>query len=535
MVSAKKLKTGESFVSGVLEHLPAMPTTNAENVYANDFGRKPLEVDRSKPLVFQVLELEEGIDDEGHGLVHVFGASEDGCPLMLIIHTFKHYFYYPRPEGFKIEDLDPLREYLNGHFPDEGNVIGGIEIHRKSVQWATNKQEFLKIILESHSMVRRARDVIKFGRCDYRGLFKEPKLTYESDVPYLTRFMLDTKVVPFAWVEIDANKYEVVEETARKSTCLEFSASSEDVKVIERQNRLTLTMAPLRFLSFDIETMVGEPVRQWDGKYKRPFPKAETEPVLQIGCTVSRRTSIRSLEGTTEPPFLRCVFALDKCADIPGARVYWFSDEKTLLKEWSRFVREIDPDVVLGFNSLKFDLPYLLQRARILGLTDFGKLGRFKEGTITYLQDERPRSWQDVPYFVGRLNVDVFHCAFRKNCPGPDGKFTLQSISERFLGDGKEGVTADMIPDLQKGDPNTRKTLAIYCMKDTYLAQQLCDKLDSIHYYMEMVRKHHVPFVWLTVRENTSQVTNRLREAGERYIVEDPSSHPYLYSPMYTQ
>ncbi|KAF5309349.1 hypothetical protein D9611_014024 [Ephemerocybe angulata] len=512
MVSAKKLKTGESFVSGVLEHLPAMP----ENGYATDFGRKPLEVDKSKPLVFQALEVEEGVDDEGHGLLHVFGASEGGCPLMLTVNTFKHYFYYPKPYGFKAEDLNLLKDSLNAQFPDKEGVIGEIEIHRKSVQQGTDKREFLKL-----------------GRCNYKGLFRNPELTYESDVPYLTRFMLETKIMPFAWVKVEGNKYEVIEETARKSNCLEFSASSEDVKVTERQKRLTLAMAPLRFLSFDIETMVGEPVKQPNGKYERPFPKAVTEAVIQIGCTVSRRNS--SADGTVEPPFLRCVFALDKCADIPGAKVYCFSDEKILLKEWSRFVREIDPDVVLGFNSLKFDLPYLLQRARILGLPDFGKLGRFKEGTIKYLRNDLPYTWQDVPYFVGRLNVDVLHCARRKNCPGTDGSFKLQHLSERFLGDGKEGVSFNMIPVLQKGDPDTRKTLAIYCMKDAYLAQQLCDKLDGVQHYMEMVRKHHVPFIWLTVRENTSQVTNRLREAGERHIVEDPSSYPPLYAPMYTQ
>ena len=38
-------------------------------------------------------------------------------------------------------------------------------------------------------------------------------------------------------------------------------------------------------------------------------------------------------------------------------RLYW------LLQRWSEFVREVDPDIITGYNIQNFDFPYLLDRA----------------------------------------------------------------------------------------------------------------------------------------------------------------------------
>ena len=38
-------------------------------------------------------------------------------------------------------------------------------------------------------------------------------------------------------------------------------------------------------------------------------------------------------------------------------RLHW------LLQRWSEFVREVDPDIITGYNIQNFDFPYLLDRA----------------------------------------------------------------------------------------------------------------------------------------------------------------------------
>lgn len=53
-----------------------------------------------------------------------------------------------------------------------------------------------------------------------------------------------------------------------------------------------------------------------------------------------------------------------------------FKSEKDLLLEWRRFVETVDPDMIIGYNSANFDLPYLLDRAKALKIPDFAFLGR---------------------------------------------------------------------------------------------------------------------------------------------------------------
>ena len=44
-------------------------------------------------------------------------------------------------------------------------------------------------------------------------------------------------------------------------------------------------------------------------------------------------------------------------------------------QSWSDFIREVDPDIITGYNIQNFDFPYLLDRASHLKVKDFFFLG----------------------------------------------------------------------------------------------------------------------------------------------------------------
>jgi len=48
------------------------------------------------------------------------------------------------------------------------------------------------------------------------------------------------------------------------------------------------------------------------------------------------------------------------------------------MQRWAQFVREVDPDIITGYNIQNFDLSYLLTRAKHLHVDDFCYLGRVK-------------------------------------------------------------------------------------------------------------------------------------------------------------
>ncbi len=96
--------------------------------------------------------------------------------------------------------------------------------------------------------------------------------------------------------------------------------------------------------------------------------------------------------------------------------------------------------------------------------------------------------------------------------------YTLNSVSSRFLGQQKEEVHYTMIKGLFDKDEFTRRKLAIYCMKDAYLALQLMNKLLTVYNYTEMSRVTGVPVSYLFKRGQqikvASQLYRRTKEDG---------------------
>ena len=71
--------------------------------------------------------------------------------------------------------------------------------------------------------------------------------------------------------------------------------------------------------------------------------------------------------------------------------------------------------------------------------------------------------------------------------------YSLNAVCAHFLGEQKEDVHHSIISDLQDGDSETRRRLAVYCLKDAYLPQRLLQKLMCVINYIEMARVTGVP------------------------------------------
>lgn len=87
------------------------------------------------------------------------------------------------------------------------------------------------------------------GQCDYRNVFSSPELSYEGDVPYFLRYMLDNEVriirqlvgittqgmrqiLAFSWLKIPARRYDVVA-SGRCISCCQLEVSVESVDILD--------------------------------------------------------------------------------------------------------------------------------------------------------------------------------------------------------------------------------------------------------------------------------------------------------------
>lgn len=213
-------------------------------------------------------------------------------------------------------------------------------------------------------------------------------------------------------------------------------------------------------MSFDIECAGRKGI----------FPEANIDPVIQIATMVTR-------QGESKP-FIRNVFTLNTCAHIVGSQVIDFKNEKDMLLEWRKFIEKVDPDMMIGYNIANFDLPYLLDRAKALKIPDFSYLGRMKgmsrliaELILGIRSEVKDTHFSSKAFgqrdskavnIDGRLQLDILQVMQR------DYKlrsYTLNAVCAHFLGEQKEDVHHSIITELQNGTADSRRRLAVYCLK----------------------------------------------------------------------
>ena len=71
------------------------------------------------------------------------------------------------------------------------------------------------------------------------------------------------------------------------------------------------------------------------------------------------------------------------------------------------------------------------------------------------------RDSKDTP-LDGRLQLDVLQFMQREH---KLRSYTLNSVCAQFLGEQKEDVHHSVITELQNGTPESRRRLAVYCLK----------------------------------------------------------------------
>ncbi|KAH7911043.1 DNA polymerase family B-domain-containing protein [Hygrophoropsis aurantiaca] len=465
--------------------------------------------EKTDTIVFQQIDVEEAMDySTGAMTLRMFGVTEAGHSVLAHITGFAPYFYVAVPRGFDLGDLNAFADHLNKQAGE--TYVRKIDVVQKRSLWGYRGDDwipFFKFTISEPKSLPKIRGIFERGECSFRDLYPlgQPIATFESNIAYTLRFMIDTKVVGMNWIEVPAGKYRLLTDKEKRSACQIEMNVKWDAFISHAPEGNWSKVAPLRILSFDIECAGRKGI----------FPEAQVDPVIQIANMVTRQGE--------QKPFIRNVFTLNTCSHIVGSQVLQFDDEAKMLQAWRDFVEEVDPDVIIGYNIANFDFPYLLDRAASLDARKFPYLGRLKNSK-TQMKDthfsSKAYGQRDSKETVldGRLQLDVLQFMQREH---KLRSYTLNSVCAQFLGEQKEDVHHSVITELQNGTPESRRRLAVYCLKDAYLPQRLLDKLMCFVNYIEMARVTGVPFNYLLSRGQSIKVLSQLfRKANdEGYVV----------------
>mmetsp|Transcript_20940 Transcript_20940/g.67436 ORF Transcript_20940/g.67436 Transcript_20940/m.67436 type:complete len:1107 (+) Transcript_20940:3-3323(+) len=440
--------------------------------------------------------------------VRFYGVTKGGNSVTAHVHGFLPYFFVRAWPGFKPEDCEPFRQKLNarlksGKEPVLNPVVMVRPCQKKSIMNYSFGQQsvFLRIVTCLPSLVSTARRLLEQGMSLPSGGSHSFE-TYESNWAYVMRFMVDRDIQGMSWLSLTAGKWrarpwtsEGTGHVVKKATTSQLEADLFFSDLVAHQPEGEwLGMAPMRILSFDIEC-AGRP---------GVFPDATQDPVIQIANHVC-------LQGETKPR-IKNIFTLDTCSAISGAQVLPFEKEAELLAKWQQFLVASDADIITGYNIANFDLPYLLLRAETLKVGTFPYLGRIK-GMKTRVKDKMFQSKQTGTReskeinIEGRVQFDMLQVLQRDH---KLSSYSLNSVCAHFLGEQKEDVHHSIISELQAGNADTRRRLAVYCLKDAYLPQRLLQKLMCLINYSEMARVCGVPINYLLTRGQQIKVMSQL-------------------------
>lgn len=450
-------------------------------------------------------------------LIRMYGVTEEGNSVLVNVYGFTPYIYVQAPEGFRVEDCDSLRKNLEGlmrrsnltgaarHNADSKKpYILGVEVVMSQSLMGYHGEElvpFIKISCALPMQVPTLRDILEGGLA-WGG---RPMMTYESNLLFPLRFMVDTKIVGCAWVRLPPGKYVHTSAGHRQSLCqVEVDVRYSDVENLGYEGEWS-KVAPLRILSFDIEC----------ANRKGLFPDAKVDPVIQIANLVTVLGDQR--------PIARNLFSLGQCSNIADADVYAYElgHEAEMLADYRDFIVAADPDIIIGYNILNFDIPYLVERARALRIPGFALWGRLR-GSPMVLRDSHfssknlgSRDSKEV-LIDGRVPFDIMQVIQRDH---KLRSYSLNSVSATFLDEQKEEVVHSDISVLWAGSDDDRRRLGIYCLKDAYLPQRLCDKLMIIVNNVEMARVTGVPIGYLLPHGQEIKVLTQIyRKAAERNL-----------------
>ena len=168
--------------------------------------------------------------------------------------------------------------------------------------------------------------------------------------------------------------------------------------------------------------------------------------------------------------------------------IEYVASEAELLRRWIEWVARLDPDVLIGWNVINFDLRMLQQKARALGVA-------LTIGRGDSLPLWRQSQQDDNQHFVlvpGRVVLDGIDTL--RSATYGFASFALESVARELLGRGK------LIDDAGQADPlykareirrqfsEDKPRLAEYNLEDCRLVWDIFEHADLIAFSIERAR-----------------------------------------------
>lgn len=257
------------------------------------------------------------IDVNDKNVIRMFGRTKEGKRCCVIDKCDDYFWVFPR-KNTNFEDFaEKIKAVELSH---AGRFAKVVDVKIKDKNYMGKNVRALQVFVSNHKDISAVVEVVK--------RMPETSEKKEIDFNFITRYLIDKGIVPLALHSVEGREIEKQELEAMKMNLdVDFAIEASSVKTIDK-NRV---FKP-KILSFDIEASEPE------------IGKGNVLMVSLFGENLEKTITLKKFEGASK----NVVFA---------------KNEKELLKEFVKTVKDYKPDCLAGYFSDGFDLPYLRERA----------------------------------------------------------------------------------------------------------------------------------------------------------------------------
>lgn len=257
-------------------------------------------------------------DFQGKNYAKIVGQTDNGKKAC-VIDTCPIYFWAilkPETPKNKIKQIQEKINNIKVNSKNRQSKVLKTELHEKN--FLGKKVKSIKIFITNYKDAHDIADKIDFKEIDKRR---------EHDLGFITKYILEKKLKPLTWYEItgeflnNSQEFGGIDSALDLTDCLKL----DSIKKLETQP----TFKP-KILAYDIET-----------------------DEFEIG---KGQIIMISLVGENFQKVLTWKKSNQKFVET-------FKDEEEMLEAFTKYVKEQDPDILTGYFSDGFDLPYLRARA----------------------------------------------------------------------------------------------------------------------------------------------------------------------------
>ena len=460
--------------------------------------------------------------EEETSVIHCCGRMENGESIRVAIIGFHPHFFARITE----ENFDRVvRDHVYTYNTEKGDKKAKAQFE----DWWIREREIVKTTIYQ-GFKNGEKDLVLKITCAnqtvmrnlIKALDKFELFDVKQDI--LCSFYHQTNIKPCGWVTIsDVMCFEDETPFAYEESrcCHDYAVRIEDISPIDK-----LDFAPFKICSIDIEAFSKILP---SGLY--PFPDPE-DSSHQISCICVRKRLITQKQEDGE----YCYFSyreldenrLEQLCEQEQLNVSQkdskiCKSEREMLYEFAAFCEREQFDILIGWNTLGFDMKYLYHRFKLHGV-DHHKLAKWgrKETSRPIRLDEITLStagagFNQFSFFniSGVFQMDELVVVRRDK---KYDTYKLGSVAQILLGDTKMDEPPSEIHRKSQGTPYELSEIVAYCMKDTKLPDEIACKLESYMKSFMFANLATVPISYLLTRganvKTSSFITKNVRARG---------------------